>query len=781
MAYQHLFGSASGGTSGAGYKTLAATDEFYNVMSDDELSNYNNYSFTAGDEHPVKFCHYYKQYKQCFIQSAISFEYDYVGRNSSIAHTLVLSEQESRKLLEEHICPVSPDMFMNTGSDSFARPSGSKLPAVGYRFLSCRDREYNAAFISKFFKSDVFAQFILSIFMAAGNGYSVFVALPGSPREASFNAVRLMDIMFPAFPAEYKKKLGFMTHVTDTYTYEDVLIYFVSGMDLSRQYVNGAYCFDLTKPKPYVSGFDESTVREYRDLIRTVMGNILSYDNEALNECYDDILPKLDDYSRFDLQKINEIYYMWRFISGTDDADPDPASSCRIISSFYDFYNIVDNKAAFNNRINGYWEREIAKCRNGGYCPSFDVFNIVNSHYSGFGEDDKRQAQRIWSFVLIYTVSDNNMSFCDRLFSPDYEGSGLAADIFAYIANIYIGFLQRKDTNEKMGSVYSRIVSGYVDAAATAGDHNKLFSALGKLIHAANAYYSEMALDTKDQYELFSKGLLVYFEKPVTSKFADAGLVRKFALLQDLKEQTYLCDPDERGIGTPLGRTIYDHFHQGSFIPGVVPSFTKENIARMADDRKTVTELTHCIEECPGLSNMDMVALFNRFSGIICGGKDISVLYELNDLVNKPDQQEALREWVGIYAKKYPDMVLSLFTNSSCEIDSTGNMKHNIDYMSAYTSYYESIGRDREQMMRDLNRFIGELETDCTRPEYKELGLQAFKEPTSRFINTYFFDKALDRKTVKDNENLIKRFEKVKNIRSLGDQKEKRHGLFGHH
>ncbi|MBP5604332.1 MAG: hypothetical protein J6X60_02140, partial [Ruminiclostridium sp.] len=156
MAYQHLFGSATGGSSGAGYKTLAVTDGFYNIMSDDELSNYNNYSFAGGDEHPIKFCHYYKPYKQCFVQSAVSFEYDYVGRNSSIAHSLVFSEEETETLLNDHLCPVNPAMFMNSAADSFKRPSTSHLPEVKYSFISCKERKFNADFIMRYFNSDLF-------------------------------------------------------------------------------------------------------------------------------------------------------------------------------------------------------------------------------------------------------------------------------------------------------------------------------------------------------------------------------------------------------------------------------------------------------------------------------------------------------------------------------------------------------------------------------------------------------------------------------------------------
>jgi hypothetical protein len=746
-------------------------------MTDDELSGYNNYSFSGKTESPVKFCHYYKEYKQCFIQSAVSFEYDYVGRNSSIAHTLVLSEAESRRILEDHICPFSPAMFMNSKSDSFERPKTGTLPELDYRFLKCGDREYNKNVITKFFRSEVFAQFVLSIFLSAENGYSIFIALPGAPREASLNAIRLMNVITPAFPSEYRKKMGFMTYVTDTYALEDVSIYFVSGMDLSRKFVNSAYCFDLTKDKPYVSGFEPSTVKEYQELIRTVIGNILSYDNEGLNAYYNDILPKLDSYGRFDLQKINEIFFMWKFLSGSaETAELDGKDACRVLSSFYSFYGIVDNKAAFLNRINGFWEKEIEKCRGGGYAPDIEVFDIVNKNYPSFGEDDKRQAQRIWSFALIYTVSNNDMTLFDKLFTFRYSGSDLVADVISYVVNIYVGFLYRRDKNAKMGEAYSKIVGGYIGSAAESSDASALFGVLGNVIRATDKFYDEMGYDKKDQYELFSASFIPCFEEPVAMRFRDAGLSRKFTVIEELKKYTYLIGD---GGESSLGRTVYEHFHSSAFLPGVISGFTNESISRMADDRKLVTDLSHELENFHELENVDIISLFQRYCGLICGSKDISVLYELDDLVNKPEQQDMLKNWVGIYTKKFPDIMLSLFANSSCMIDGKGNMVHSVDYIAAFRQHFDNIGHEREQMMRELNRLIPDLETDSTRTEYKDLGLAAYREPTAHFINDRFFDKSIDRKTLKDNESMLKRFDKVKSLREYADPKKQKHKRFG--
>ncbi len=772
MAYQHLFGSASGGTSGAGYKTLASTPEFYNVMTDDELSNYNNYSFVGGDEHPVKFCHYYKEYKKCFIQSAVSFEYDYVGRNSSIAHTLVLTESESDHLLKEHVCPFSPGMFMNARSDDFARPATEFLPDTEYRFLECADREHVTAIISKFFRSDDFAKFIFAILLSAENGYPVYVSLPGTPRESSFNAIRLMNAIIPAFPAEYKKKLGFMTHVTDTYAYEDVSVYFTTGIELRRQFMGSAYCFDLSGNDSYIGGIDDVSVKENRDLIRAVIGNVLTYDTPALNEYYNDILPNIDSYDRFSLSKINDIFCMWRFLSGQESDAIDSDSACRIITSFYDFYDIVDNKAKFLYRINSYWEKEIEKCRAGGYAPSTDVFDVVNRHYPRFGEDDKRAAQRIWSFLLIYSLQGGNAVLFDKLISFGYRGSQLADDVFDYILYMYAGFICRKDTNTSMKDVYEKIVGGMIKNAFSGKDASNIFGMLAKTISAFDRYYDEMSLDKSTEYDVFAPAFLSQFENGVADMIKNAGLISKFEVIRSLREN--ICVP-----GSELGTVVYEHFFSSCFIQSVKSGFTKECAAKMAEDRNVISDFVTRADEYPELNNIEDIAVFRMLYDIIFGKRGIGVLLSFSSLVNKPEKQRMLAEWCAAYNSKAPEFILSLLAYTTCSIVAGGSMEFNVDYLSGYKAFYEATGCDREQTLRELNRFITELESDMQKPDYKQINLSAFREPTAEFLNEYFFSKEIERKTLKDNESMMKRFDKVKAVRDSSEGKEKRHRLFG--
>lgn len=767
MAYQHLFGSTAGGSSGAGYKTLASTPDFYNVMSDDELSNYNNYAFTAGDEHPVKFCHYYKEYKQCFIQSAVSFEYDYVGRNSSIAHTLVLSEAESSVILHEHVCPFSPAMFMNARSDNFKRPESEHLPEVDYRFMDCRDREYNVTSIGKMFKGDVFAKLVFSILLSAENSVPIFISLPGTPREASFNAIRLMNILIPAFPAEYRKKMGFMTHVTDTYAYEDVSIYFTDSIDLSKQYVNGGFCFDLRKEKPYVSGIETASVKEYYDLLNAVIANILSYDFPTLNGYYDDIQPKLDERDRFSMPKINDIFHMWMFLSGTEETNTGSAEVCRIISLFYDFNDIVENKAAFLNRINGYWENEIKKCREGSYAPDIGVFSVIDRHYGSFGEDDKRQAQRIWSFVLIYTLGNDDSSFFDKVFTPQFAESALIGDIYRYIVYAYTGFINRNDNNKKVAAVYERIAEGYIRMAENDSNYYRLFLALKNTIEAIDKFYSESGTDRKNEYDIFTSKFLPYFEEGINTKLSDAGLMRRFILIKDLKDTIYnTCE---------LGISVYQHFHS-AFVTGIASSFTAATVTKMADDRQSLTEIGKRIGMYPELGSVDMIALFQRYCMMINKPRDLLTLHELDKLVNKPTQQKAFTEWASIYSRKYPELALSVLANTRCRIGGGASIEYNIDFMKAYKDHYDNIGNDDEAVMHDISRLIAEIETNSGRSEYKELGLGLFRDQTVEFVNTYLLDRSVDKKRAKENEARLKRFDKIKQLREQSDSKRKKFG-----
>ena len=772
MAYQHLFGSASGGTSGAGYKALASTPEFYNIATDDELSSYNNYSFTGGDEHPVKFCHYYKEYKKCFIQSAVSFEYDYVGRNSSIAHTLVLTGEESERLLKEHICPFNPDMFMNARKDDFERPSGEYLPDKKYEFLPCGDREQITSLIRRYFRSDDFARFILAVLLSAENGYPVYVALPGSPKEASFSAVRIMNALIPAFPSEYKKKLGFMTYVTDTYAYEDVSVYFTSGIDLRRKFAGSAYCFDLTGKDVYVGGLDDNALKENRELIRAVIVNVLSYENAPLNGFYDDILPKTDSYDRFSLSKVNDIFHMWRFLSSDEGENFGSDAACRIVTSFYDFYGIVDNKAEFLYRMNGYWEKEIEKCRAGGYAPSADILAVVNRYYPTFSEADKRGAQKIWSFVLIYSLLGGNTTIFDKLTSYEYDSSQLAADVFGNILYMYIGLICKNDTNSRMKAVYDKITVAMIKNAANGNDAARLFTLLGNTVSAMDRCYEEMSLDRSSEYSTFASAFLGYFDEGVSEKINNAGLLRKFDILHSLKET--LCST-RNGLGT----SVYEHFCSGCFVQSVKSAFNADSAAKMAADRKAISDFVTRADEYPEISNIEEVGIFRMFYEILHGKREIDTLFSFDPLVNKPDKQRMLAGWLGIYNGKDPDLIISLLANMSCTIASGGGIEYRIDHGAGLRAFFEATGRDREKTLHELNRFIGEIEADMQKPLYKPLGLSAFREAAAGFVNEYFFSKSVDRKTLKENEAMLKRFDKVRSVRALAEGKEKKHKLFG--
>ncbi len=776
MAYQHLFGSATGGSSGAGYKTLAVTDGFYNIMSDDELSNYNNYSFAGGDEHPIKFCHYYKPYKQCFVQSAVSFEYDYVGRNSSIAHSLVFSEEETETLLNEHLCPVNPAMFMNSAADSFKRPSTSHLPEVKYSFISCKERKFNADFIMRYFNSDLFAQFILAVFLACENGFSIYVSLPGGAREASFNAVVLMDIIIPAFPKEYKKKLGFMTYVTDTYAIEDVLVYFVNGIDLTREFINSAYCFVLGGEKPFVSGFDSGAVKEYRSLIRTVMSNILAYDCTGFNDCCNDIQPKLDDIQRYDTSYINDIYFMWTFLSGSAEDEITTETACRTLSSFYNFYSIVDNKAEFLSRINGFWEKELEKCRKGRYSPDIEIFRIVDKHYDSFGDEDKVKASRIWSYILVYSAANGNTVLADKLLTDEFMNSPLMNDTFCRLAYLYSDNLRNESSNPQTSETYDRLIWKYVQACDKSG---RLFSALERLIRTVDSYYDDSHLEKNDEYALFVKGFIGYFDEKITKMFADATISSKFTILSDLRKHTCFVEKAENGmeIENMIGMSVFERFRTGAFIPAMATGFTRDSIMRIADNRNIAEDIARKIDEIPGLENVEMAALFRRFCGVMTGRRDITLLHEMDALVNKPGNQTTIKEWVGKYAEKNPDLMLYIFTNTECVIDNKGNISYNIDYTNAYNEYFAVVKRDVEVFMRELSRFIGDMEAAILRRENENLNLGAYREPTARFINGNFLDKsALIKRNVKENEAIIKKYDRIKALLSSTDSKHRRFG-----
>ena len=84
MALQLLYGSEASQYGSAGYKTLAATPEIFNYITEQDTSSSRIYDFDAEGEHPIKFCSYYNPYINAFVQTATSYEQDYVGRDSHL-------------------------------------------------------------------------------------------------------------------------------------------------------------------------------------------------------------------------------------------------------------------------------------------------------------------------------------------------------------------------------------------------------------------------------------------------------------------------------------------------------------------------------------------------------------------------------------------------------------------------------------------------------------------------------------------------------------------------
>ena len=752
MAFQHL--SAANG------RVIASTPSF-GAVTEDELAAYINCSAGDSGGEPIRFCHFYKESIGSFVQICVSLIHSRSGQSLPVAHTLALSDAETRFLLNEHVSPFSPAMFMNS-KETFERPKTSVLEPVEYRFLKCGDREHNSALISKFFRSDVFARFILAVLQAPASGHPVYVALPGGARETSLNAVRLMNAVIPALPAVYRKRLGFMTCVTEPMKCEGISVCFTSGVDLASIPGDKLYCFDVSGGDAIVKGADPADVKAHLDLIRAVMGNILSFDQPSLVGFFDDVLE--DSPDGIGISALEKAFGLWRTVSGAGSKAPDAAT----ISSLYELAGNSENKAAFQNLINGFWERETEKCKAGGYSTGIEMFDAVNRLYPDLDDEERRRMQRTWSFILIYTLQNGNTALYDGIFSPQYESSELVKAVSGYVIYLYIGFLSRGDKTSAMSAACGKVTEGYIKKAAD-GDSEKLFALLGRIIQIVSRYYAEMGLSKSREYDVFSSGLLVYFDEPVAKALNVKDLFARFSMLRVLNESI-------SGKGA-LGKTVFDHFYRSVFVPGFSEELTSEYVEGIVKDRKKMFDLSKLIDNYPELGNLENVSLYQRLCDIIIGKRDLSILFSLEEYVNKPELQKRLVNWIRVYNLEYPEFILSILANMSCSIGDGGNMTYEIDYTAAYTMFFEATDHDREQMLRELNRFIPEAEAAILKPDYKKLGLAAFREPTAVFVNENFFAKSIDRKTVKDNENLLKRFDKVKAIRAYADpKKNKRFG-----
>ncbi len=770
MAYQHISGRPAAAAPGTGSKVLAATPGVSGIITDSELERYIGYTSVEVTESPVKFLHFYNESKNCFVQSAVSYMELGPGKALSIAHTVVLSDDESSYLLNKHVCPFCPAVFSNAKPEGFKRPSTKELPTVDYKYLDCRDKDYNSSIINKFFSPDIFACLIMAMLLSAVNDKPVFIALPGSPKDASFNAIRIMNIIIPAFPAEYRKKLTFMTHVTDTSVIKGIRIYFTDNIDSKSLTDTDGYCFDLSRSKLYASGVSVSDVKEYKQLLRAVIVNIFSYSEPSLNEFFNDILPKLDETERFSLKKMKDLFGIWQELSVHDKKEQDGTDQAAVVSSFYELSDIVDDKSKFLGSINKYWENEVIRCKSGGYAPDIKTFDIINSRYPSFDAAARHQTQKIWGSLMIYSAAGGNTTLTDEIFSQKYAGSELVSDIYGYVLSSYIGTLvhRSKKTGDSGGSdAFGKVIAAYASMIASSTDTSKIFAALKDAIERTDRCYAEMKANKNNEYDVFSSGILVNFEAPINTKLTDAGMMRRFNVIGELKETIY-------GV-SELGITVFEHF-RSNFVSSMATCVTGDSVLKMSDDRKALSDLIERIEEYPELGGIETIAMLQRYWDFINTPREITSVTELNRMVNKPEHQKAFTGWIANYCKKYPELMSSVIANASCHIGDGANIVYEIDFSNAFSSHYDNINHDDDAMMRDINRLIPEIEQYSKREEYKGLGISSYKEPAARFIITNLLDRSADKKRAKENEANLRRYDNVGNLLASFDNKYKKYG-----
>lgn len=446
MALQLLYGSEASQYGSAGYKTLAATPEIYNYITEQDTSSSRIYDFDSEGEHPIKFCSYYNPYINAFVQTATSYEQDYVGRDSHISHTLVLSPEETAKILEPYNTVLNPDMFMNGRSAEFSRPDNKDLPSVDYTVLE----RYNAKFgvTEEDFKRLIFAVLQLPA------GYSnIFIMLAGTPAENSYTAVNLMNLLYAIMPAEYQKRIGFSTYATNFDIYENFNVYFVTKNVNLFDIPHDSFVFDLTSNDPdhqRYYGIDEQRYQRCVDIIKTFN---LNGDKEFV-KYLDAILPKLDSAAAFSEDTLEEIYRLYCFTNVNEISRIEMASLLNqvLVESIFKYYFIVDdaNKPTFEDSINKYFQKLLYLINLGKYCGS-DISGIINvlktcENYYPHISTTLRQVLRLsWTnaishFVSLKDYDPSTDEFLDYIFDDNNEKSQLISDILDECLIFYIRY-----------------------------------------------------------------------------------------------------------------------------------------------------------------------------------------------------------------------------------------------------------------------------------------------------------------------------------------------------
>lgn len=803
MAYQHLFGSSANSAMGAGYCTLAYTPEFYDMLSDSELSNYNIYHFSSTGDHPIKYYHFYDEYRKVFIQSSISYELDYAGRDSYIANSMVLTEEETNNIIYNNAQPFQRKAFMNGLSEDFVRPEGENIPAVDYpvEYPTNSPEELQKILGAVFETREEMEKFIFALFTLPANHASIFISLPCTDAELSIRAVELMNVIIPALPVELKKKIGFITYTDDISAYKDFNVYFTSRRDLSMQYIPDGYTFDLSSPDRRIAGINEEDEQRFKGMISSFTDALCSGVQPPLDRLLNQITPKLDEYYKYDLTTYAEIWQLSEFAENSSYESLSAEQLPLIFGGYFKYSSMMDDNEFLDSCIDNFWEHEKkANLAHSGYKMTNQFYDVLRDNFSLLSEKEKLRLINSLYFIIGYRFFASDNSLLSYIFDPSTEDNDLRSMLIEHIYGMtYYAVKKQLNRND----LFLDLVNKYLDVQLErySSDFRSVVAILKSTYDMTESEYCVSVInrylqsDASDRNAFFAEYFLPKFTVIIDAIAKNAGIL-------ELADMAEVIGSVMSSAVSVCRNELAGHIVKLVIIPRASEKINLTELDPLTADTRSIDKLVGFVSRIRSIDKESVsgnlqLDLFLRFCNLVDKGmnapsKDISLLVELKKF--NPEEQKVISAWaLNVFGStkkavflflafaKYAPPEKKQELTSSDQFDWNAPIDRNHGKVSAVPLNtpsaqnvlvidYPGLIAKKFQNVNDVNTVAKNLEVILDIALESHICEHEAKAAVLSYITENFLSSG-NKKTTKENENVFNGYDKLSQLLSQNSGK----------
>ncbi len=375
------------------------------------------------------------------VQSALTYiPVDYTGERSAyMVHSLVLSESERSSVFANRgALPFNPAMFMKNiapfrlnDRGSFANPS---LPQAEYRTLPMNNP---MEIISKYHPETVKYLLCAVVSSLCGRGGEVCFRLPVSDRQASDEALGLINAVMSVLPYQMRELLSFVSLVSDSDSYPGFRLKCI-GRECKAPSPEKAVFIDLEKNQ--VTGFNDN-IEFHRPLV-TFLYSL--FENQSLRDEFhmyvSAVLATYQDKT-LNLSTLGELVFLFWQCSGFFSEES-------VLPTDDSVYQILLVYEKYRNALSDEYKKRLYSCLTRYYkehrvIPQ-PIFAQIQTLYPGDTPGARAAALEVM-LKLIHTDLMRERLF--NLIASNYatEQVGVKAEIVSDLSGVfYGGFLQHK-------------------------------------------------------------------------------------------------------------------------------------------------------------------------------------------------------------------------------------------------------------------------------------------------------------------------------------------------